>query len=131
VKRTTPADLVKEAVKASRLAYAPYSKYRVGAAILASDGTIFRGCNVENASYGLTVCAERTALLSAVAAGKRKFKAIAIAARGKLPSPCGACRQVLSEFCAPGFSIYIASADKPGRFRRFTLKGLLPLPFRA
>jgi len=91
--------LASEAAKAS---YSPYSKFRVGAAIVAENGTIFTGTNVENRSFGLTICAERSALVAAVAAGQRKFKAIAIATPdSSYPvSPCGACRQVLSEFMA-------------------------------
>jgi cytidine deaminase len=89
---------------ASKKAYAPYSGYQVGAALLASDGRIFLGANVENASYGLAQCAERTAIGAAVVAGARKFVAIAIASPGSAPaSPCGMCRQVLSEF-PPSFS---------------------------
>lgn len=91
--------LVDAAWRVREFAYAPYSHFSVGAALLAEDGTIFTGCNVENISYGLTHCAERVAIGSAVAAGARKFLAIAIVADTTIPiSPCGACRQVLSEF---------------------------------
>jgi cytidine deaminase len=95
--------LFAEAGKAADFAYAKYSKFRVGAALLADDGTVFTGCNVENRSYGLTICAERTAVVKAVSAGHRSFKALAISTPdSETPvGPCGACRQVLSEFMPP------------------------------
>jgi cytidine deaminase len=93
-------ELFEKARKAALAAYAPYSAFRVGAALLAEDGTVFSGCNVENRSFGLTICAERTAVTKAVSEGRRVFKALAIAAPdSEAPvGPCGACRQVLSEF---------------------------------
>ena len=96
-------DLFAKARKAADFAYVPYSKFRVGAALLAEDGTVITGCNVENRSFGLTNCAERTAVFKAVSSGLRSFKAIAISTPdSKVPvGPCGACRQVLSEFMAP------------------------------
>ena len=92
--------LFTEAQKAAEFAYAPYSKFRVGAALLADDGTVFSGCNVENRSFGLTVCAERNAVFKAVSTGRRSFRALAISTPdSEIPvGPCGACRQVLSEF---------------------------------
>ena len=102
--------LVTAARAAAARAYAPYSKYRVGAALLAADGTVFTGCNVENASYGLTNCAERTALFKAVSEGRRRFRALAIAGGPpKDPAvPCGACRQALAEFCPPDLPVAVA-----------------------
>ena len=103
-------ELLKEAAEAASQAYCPYSEYRVGAALLTTDDTIFRGCNVENASYGLTNCAERTALFSAVAKGHRSFSALAVVSSGDdFPYPCGACRQVLAEFCSPEMPVWIAA----------------------
>ena len=93
-------ELFIEARKIADFAYAPYSKFRVGAALLSDDGTIFTGCNVENRSFGLTICAERTAIVKAISSGHRSFKAIAVSTPdSEIPvGPCGACRQVLSEF---------------------------------
>ena len=93
-------ELFLEARKAADFAYAPYSKFRVGAALLADDGTVITGCNVENRSFGLTICAERSAVVKAVSLGKRSFKAIAVSTpdSNSPVGPCGACRQVLSEF---------------------------------
>ncbi|MBI5490405.1 MAG: cytidine deaminase [Deltaproteobacteria bacterium] len=119
--------LLAAARRARARAYAPYSRFAVGAALLADDGTIFAGTNVENASFGLTICAERSAVVAAVAAGRRRFLALAlVAGRGEPASPCGACRQVLYEF-APDLPIRMASAD--GRTRDMRLSDLLPLGF--
>ncbi len=128
---TDPFDELLEAARqASRAAYCPYSKFHVGAAILAG-GRIFSGANVENASYGLTVCAERTAAFAAVLAGAGRFQAIAVACVDApeasdpgLLMPCGACRQVLSEFASPETPVLV---DRVGRM---TLADLLPLAFR-
>lgn len=122
-----PEELISAARRVLEQAYAPYSGYRVGAALLCEDGSIITGCNVENASYGLCNCAERTAVFSAIAAGKSGFKALAIAASGDAsPMPCGACRQVLAEFCDPGFPVYVAGANE---YDAVTLGELLPHSF--
>jgi cytidine deaminase len=114
--------LLNAAWGARDLAYAPYSNFSVGAALLAEDGRIFLGCNVENISYGLTNCAERVAIGAAVAAGVRRFSAVAVVAETKVPiSPCGACRQVLAEFRVPR----VILANREGRLE-FRLEELLP-----
>ena len=121
-------DLIRVAALARQRAYAPYSKYRVGAAVRTRRNKIYSGANVENASYGLTVCAERCAVWAAVAAGETKdFDAIAIVIDDdQLPSPCGACRQVLAEF-APGVRVVLATTS--GQRRTTSLDVLLPEPF--
>ena len=118
--------LLKLAADSARAAYAPYSNFHVGAALLSEDGEVFTGCNVENASYGLTICAERTAVFNAVSQGKRRFLAIAIASPDACP-PCGACRQVLNEF-QPDMIIYLG--DENGKLIHETrLAKLLPDAF--
>ena len=108
-------------------AYAPYSRFRVGAALLGSDGSIIPGCNVENASYGVTLCAERGAVAAAVARGVRAFDALALATETEHPvTPCGMCRQLLSEF-AP--ALEIRSYARDGRAARYNLADLLPHAF--
>jgi cytidine deaminase len=122
--------LLRAAVAAMSKAYAPYSRFRVGAALLTADRRIVTGCNVENASYGLTICAERNAVFAAVAGGRREFMALAIVASGRRPPyPCGACRQVLAEFCGPGFPVLIIPARAPDRSLETTLGELLPMTF--
>ncbi len=123
--------MLQQAARAARKAYSPYSRFRVGAALRAADGTIYTGCNVENASYGLTVCAERTAFHKAVSAGARRFSALAVVADGAAqPYPCGACRQVMAEFCGPDLPIYTAPLRRLGRYETHTLGELLPRAFR-
>jgi cytidine deaminase len=119
------AKLIQEAIQASKNAYAPYSGYHVGAALLTEDGQIYQGCNVENAAYGSSICAERTAILKAVSERQQTFKAIAVAtANGG--APCGPCRQVMREF-APNLTIVIT--DLAGNARVTTLSELLPDSF--
>ena len=120
------AELVRRARAVMENAYAPYSRFHVGAAIEADDGSIHVGCNVENASYGLTICAERMAVGAAVAAGKRQLRRVAVATKGEPPaSPCGACRQLLAEF---GLDLEIIAVG-PSSERRWTLGQLLPEAF--
>ncbi|HXJ31043.1 MAG TPA: cytidine deaminase [Gemmatimonadales bacterium] len=120
------AELVRRAREVMKNAYAPYSKFHVGAAIEAADGTIHVGCNVENASYGLTICAERMAVGAAVAAGKRSLTRVAVATAVEPPAtPCGACRQLLAEF---GLDLEIVAVG-PSSERRWKLKELLPEAF--
>jgi len=121
------AALMAAATAARQHAYAPYSRFRVGAALLAGDGTIYAGCNVENASYGLTVCAERNAVAHAVASGARDFVAILVATENGV-TPCGACRQVLAEF-NPQMTVVLV--DEAGHQRTYSLAELLPAVFAA
>ena len=121
----TDEKLLEMAVGMLKRSYVPYSNYPVGAALLAKDGRIFTGCNVENAAYGNTMCAERPALFKAVSEGAREFTAIAVAARGSAPFPCGACRQSLYEF-APDLRVMVTW---DGNVRRTTLRELLPEGF--
>ena len=126
-------ELIHKAIAAREFAYAPYSNFCVGAALLTKSGKIYTGCNVENAGYSATNCAERTAFFKAVSEGEREFAAIAIVGgpRGPLTeycSPCGVCRQVMREFCAPDdFKIYLAKS--PEDYREFTLEQILPMGF--
>jgi cytidine deaminase len=109
-------------------AHAPYSNFPVAAAVLDDCGRIFTGVNVENASYGLTMCAERVAMFSAIAAGARRIVAVVVTTpKGKPAPPCGACRQVMAEFCDPSIPVYFASADDVPK--QSTMAALLPQPF--
>lgn len=120
--------LLTAAEVASHQAYAPYSKFAVGAAVLADDGRVFTGVNVENASYGLTICAERSAVFTAVAAGAKRLVAVAIYTPTPKPaSPCGACRQVLAEFAA-GMQVYLGCQGD--EVAEYTLDELLPQQFK-
>ena len=120
-------NLIEEATKARLNAVAPFSKFQVGAALETTDGKVFRGCNVENCTYGLTVCAERVALLSALAAGERNFRAIAVVTQSEEPStPCGPCRQLMWEYCG---DIEITLANLAGQRVEYKLSQLFPHPF--
>ena len=124
------ASMAKEAMQ---YAYSPYSGYKVGAALLCKDGSVYTGCNIENAGYSSTNCAERTAFFNAVSEGKREFTAIAICG-GKdgmiedIFTPCGVCRQVMREFCEDDFRIYLVAKDS---IETYTLKELLPVSFKS
>ena len=124
-------ELIEKAKQAMEKAYAPYSGFQVGAALLCADGSIYTGCNIENASFSPTICAERTAFAKAVSEGKRDFKAIAVCG-GKgghitgLCTPCGVCRQVMAEFCKEDFQVILVKADG---YEMRTLSQLLPDSF--
>jgi len=117
--------LLAQAQEARQYAYAPYSHYKVGAALLTTEGKVYKGCNIENAAYGPSNCAERTAIFKAVSEGERKFEAIAVVTRDGA-APCGVCRQVMREF-ALNLTVIIGDAD--GNYRVFTLADLLPHSF--
>jgi len=121
------APLIREARQVRAFAYAPYSGYRVGAALETTDGRIFAGCNVENAAYPVSLCAERVALFKAVSEGARAFRTLVIVSNGRKPYPCGACRQALAEF-AEDLRIVVLRAD--GRGEEHRLVDLLPHAFR-
>jgi cytidine deaminase len=119
-------NLKEAAAFASRFSYAPYSGFHVGAALLCADGSIFTGCNIENRSYSLTICAERSAVSTAAGCGKKEFTAVAVYCADS-PSPvppCGACRQVLSEFCSGDTPVFYAGSDK--NFKMMSLGELYP-----
>lgn len=127
----TDLELMKRAVEARKNAYAPYSCFRVGAALLGKSGKVYTGCNIENAAYTPTNCAERTALFKAVSEGERAFTAIAVVGgKGEFPAkpcaPCGVCRQALAEFCEGDFRVLVGT---PQAFQAYRLEELLPLSF--
>ena len=124
---TTEEQLAKAAIAAARHAHAPYSKFTVGAALQTAEGQVFSGCNIENSSYGLTICAERVAVFNAMTAGSRNFTMLAIASAGAVP-PCGACRQVLAEFAEslPILLVELTTAE----IKATNLTELLPNAFR-
>jgi cytidine deaminase len=123
-------ELFEEAKKARDMAYVPYSKFKVGAALLTSDGKVYHGCNIENAAYSMTNCAERTALFKAFSEGDRKYEAIAVVADTDRPvPPCGACRQVISELCSQDMKVYLTNLK--GDIQELTVKELLPGAFSA
>lgn len=125
-------ELCKEAIDAMKNAYAPYSGYKVGAALLTEKGKLFAGCNIENAAYTPTVCAERVALFNAISSGERNFTAFAVAGgkdgviSGAFP-PCGVCRQVMAEFCAPDFTVLVVTGEDS--YKKYTLNELFPQAF--
>ena len=130
-------ELIQAAMQARERAYAPYSGYLVGAALLTDEGEIYQGCNIENASYGATNCAERTAIFKAVSEGKRTFSAIAVVGGSReqeqgeifpdMAYPCGICRQVMREFCGPDFRILVGRGTAD--YEEYTLEELLPRSF--
>ena len=130
----TPEQLGREAREAMHFAYVPYSGFTVGAALLTKSGKVYRGCNIENAAYGPSNCAERTAFFTAIAAGETEFESIAVVG-GKdgvvtdIFPPCGVCRQVMQEFCAPDFMIYMGRGDDS--YEAVPLEQLLPYGFNA
>ena len=128
MKKDTRDELIRQAVEIRQRAYAPYSKFLVGAAVRTASGKTFLGCNVENASYGLAVCAERSAVFAAITAGEKQFECMAIATQGGA-MPCGACRQVLSEF-NPDLPIFIVDVDNPEKIVEGNLWELLPGAFK-
>lgn len=124
----TPEKLVEMAMEAQRYAYAPYSGFHVGAAILADNGTVYTGCNIENASFGATLCAERTAIGKAVSEGARQVLAIAVTSDSEVfTMPCGICRQVMSEFASPDMPLYLANRE--GHYEKLRFDEILPHSF--
>lgn len=120
--------LIESAIQAREKAYVPYSKFAVGAALLTKDGKVYQGCNIENASFGLTNCAERTAIFKAISDGSTSFEGLAVVADTDGPvSPCGACRQVLVEHCAPDMKVWLTNLH--GEIQETTIRELLPGAF--
>ena len=132
LKEETIKDLISKAIKMLEYSYVPYSRFHVGAALLANNGTIYTGCNIENAAYGPSNCAERTAVFKAVSEGVKEFEAIAVVGGpdGKIKDfcpPCGVCRQVFAEFCYKDFPVILAKSQND--YRIFRLEELLPESF--
>lgn len=124
-----PEELVNLAVKIRENAYVPYSGFHVGTALFADNGKIYTGCNVENASYGAAICAERTAIVKAISDGAKKILAIAVSSDSNLPTmPCGICRQVLSEFCSSNMPLFLSS--RKGEYKVFSFDEILPHSFK-
>ncbi|MGY8747677.1 MAG: cytidine deaminase [Pirellulales bacterium] len=121
-------ELISRAIQSRQLAYAPYSNFLVGAALLAADGSIYTGCNVENTSYGLCICAERTAICKAVSEGHQEFQAIAVAAN-PFATPCGACRQFIVEF-GKQIEIIAVDANNPDHVKTWVIEDLIPENFK-
>lgn len=130
----TKEELMLKAIDSMKYAYVPYSGYRVGAALLTKSGKVYTGCNIENAAYSPTMCAERTAIFKAISEGEMDFSMIAICGgkdgviEGAFP-PCGTCRQVMAEFCTPDFPIVLVTKKEPLEGITYTLKELLPMGF--
>lgn len=119
---------IEQAYDAMKSAYVPYSKFPVGAALITEDEVVYKGCNIENSSYGLSNCAERTAIFKAVSEGEKNFKALVVTGKTEGPiSPCGACRQVIAEFCDPLMPVYLTNTD--GALFETTVEQLLPGAF--
>jgi cytidine deaminase len=128
LRKLTREEMVGLALEARKNAYAPYSGFRVGAAVLADNGRVYTGCNIENASFGATMCAERTAIGKAISEGARQILTVAIASDSDENTvPCGICRQVMSEFCAHDMPLYLS--DKNGSFKEYLFSDLLPNVF--
>ncbi|GAB6019042.1 hypothetical protein CHUAL_000670 [Chamberlinius hualienensis] len=123
---TKIVEIMKLSKEMKEKAYCPYSKYRVGVALLTQNGTIYTGCNVENASYGLSICAERVALVKAVSEGQKHFTALAVSTDDDDPRPCGACRQFMTEF-GVDWDVYMTNSDLS--YKKLTTGQLLPLAF--
>lgn len=122
--------LIEEAKAAMEKAYVPYSNFKVGAALLTADGKIYQGCNIENAAYSVTNCAERTALFKAYSEGERNFSMLAVVADTERPvPPCGACRQVISELCSKDMKVVLTNLQ--GSIKEYTVEELLPGAFSA
>ena len=119
--------LIKKAKESRKHAYAPYSHYMVGAAVEDERGNIYTGCNIENGSYGATMCAERTAIFKAVSEGAEKIKRIAVTAEGSMPYPCGMCRQVMSEFCSSDTEVIL---ECDGKTEVYSFGELMPYGFK-
>lgn len=127
MKKTIRDELIRQAVAAKNTSYSPYSRFRVGAAVLSGDGTVFSGCNVENSSYGLSICAERNAVFQLAFAGKRTIKAVAVTSDDRaFITPCGACRQVIAEFAGPDAEIILITAA--GKTKTVRFSSLFPAP---
>ena len=123
-------ELIRQALAAREKAYTPYSHFKVGAALLAKNGKVYTGCNIENASYGLSNCAERTTIFKAVSEGKKEFDYLVVTGDTDGPiSPCGACRQVMAEFCHPDMPVLLT--NKKGNKHETTIKEFLPGAFRS
>ncbi len=120
-------ELILKASEAKENAYAPYSRYKVGAAVVDENGKIFTGCNIENESYGATMCAERTAIFKAISSGSKSIKTIVITADGSMPYPCGMCRQVMAEFMDKDGVIILECA---GKVESYTFSELMPYTFK-